>query len=72
MLSESANLEVAVALLAVELHIGGVDRGYLETVSEPGDGSPGVGLHLAADIGRVSLPRVHRHHSENFRRVCKR
>lgn len=66
----AADLQVTVGWRVVDLQVGVVGRGQLEAVFEPNHRGSGVSLHLTADVGRVSLPREHRHRAHDLRSVC--
>lgn len=54
----------------VDPDVGAVGRRQREAVPEPDHRGAGVGLHLAADVGRVPLPRVDRHQAEHLGSIC--
>lgn len=63
---DATHLEVADGRCVIDLHISGVGSGQLEAVSEPNHRGAGMSFHLTADVGRVSLPRIHRHHPQDL------
>ena len=67
----AADLQVADSRRAVDPHVGGVGRGHLGAVFEPKHWGSGVSVHLAADVGWVSLPRVHRHGTQDLWSICR-
>lgn len=54
----------------VDPDVGAVGRRQREAVPEPDHRGAGVGLHLAADVGRVPLPRVDRHRAQHLGSIC--
>lgn len=64
------HLQVADGGRVVDPDVGAVGRRQREAVPEPDHRGAGVGLHLAADVGRVPLPRVDRHRAEHLGSVC--
>lgn len=71
-LQDPDHLQVAGGRRVVDLDVGAVGRRKRQAVPEPQNRGAGVGFHLAADVGRVPLPRVDHHRAQNLGSVCSR
>lgn len=67
----ATDLQVADGRCGVDLQVGEVGGGHREAISVPNHCGSGVSLHLAADVGRVPLPRVPRHVTLELRSICR-
>lgn len=66
------HLQVAGGRRVVDLDVGAVGRRQRQAIPEPQNRGAGVGFHLAADVGRVPLPRVDHHRAQNLGSICSR
>lgn len=64
--TDAAHLKVADRWCVIDLHISAVGSGQLEAVSEPNHRGSGMSLHLTTDVGRVSLPCIYCHRTQDL------